>query len=416
MKSGRSWLLSVVVAATAITMSVAPYAGAQDPLPQDPGSRKIVPVPRENIKVNVWFDKQCGAQYTNGEKIIINFSTNQDAYVTVYDIDTRGQVSVLFPNRIMPDNFVRAGRTYSMPNPSYTYDFLVDGPSGIEYVDVVASQDQYYHWDVNKGEPSWLNEWGLKGVEQRSMKASQEYQQSVEFQNMPQELGQEGEESLATNVPMARELREQIRSKIIVSPRVTQQPRPQDYGTATCYFYVVGGQTNPFPTQPPRPYPTQPPQPIYPPSQNDYLQQLQQQEQALQQIPSLRVIREGDRLRVTINNEVNGRTFLFTSGSYALRPEAKQDLDMVANVLQMYPQTSIIVSGHTDSIGSVESNQMLSEKRAMSVAQYLVLRGVAQYRVTSIGYGESQPIESNANELGRQLNRRVVLEIRYRPQ
>ena len=80
-------------------------------------SRKIVPVPRENIGITAWFDKQCGASYAQGEKIIIRFRANTDAYVTVYDIDTRGQVSVLFPNSMMPDNLIRGNQTYSMPNP-----------------------------------------------------------------------------------------------------------------------------------------------------------------------------------------------------------------------------------------------------------------------------------------------------------
>ena len=78
-----------------------------------------------------------------------------------------------------------------------------------------------------------------------------------------------------------------------------------------------------------------------------------------------------------------------------------------------YPQTSILVEGHTDSTGSDAYNQQLSERRANSVRKLLVQRGVQEQRITILGYGESRPIATNATPEGRQMNRRV--EIRINP-
>jgi outer membrane protein OmpA-like peptidoglycan-associated protein len=110
--------------------------------------------------------------------------------------------------------------------------------------------------------------------------------------------------------------------------------------------------------------------------------------------------------------ELPGR-ILFDSGSYFLRSESKQDLTQVADVLLRYPDTQIMVMGHTDSVGNDQSNQRLSEARAKSVADFLIFEGVAPARINWIGYGETMPLASNSTEAGRQRNRRVELEIRY---
>ena len=366
-----------------------------------PQSRKIVPVPRNSVKIDLWFDKQCGASYRQGEKIIIYFRTNVDAYLTLYDIDTRGQVSVLFPNRNQQDNFVRGGRTYTIPDASYSYDLLVDGPEGIEYVDAVASTDSYYHWNFQQGEPRWIREWGLKNQSTRGT-VSQNYKRSSEYRNRPQEFGSAGEQSLARNFSLSSQLRENIRSKIVVQPRVVESPRQQaDYGTATCYFYVVSSYRQVQPT--PVPYPPQ----SYP-SPQDYLRQ---QQRDFQQIPGFDAIQSGERLVVTIPN-----TILFDFDSYALRYEARRDLDKVADILLRYPNTDVTVVGHTDSVGDAGYNQRLSEYRAQSVANYLVSRGVQSFRISSVGYGENRPVASNSTESGRQRNRRVELDIRVNQQ
>ena len=155
---------------------------------------------------------------------------------------------------------------------------------------------------------------------------------------------------------------------------------------------------------------SQDPQPVQPPvaaipAREEYLRQ---QEREFQQIPNVNLQRQGERLIV----ELPGRV-LFDSGSYFLRSESQQDLAQVANVLLRYPDTQIMVMGHTDSVGNDQSNQRLSEARAKSVADFLIFQGVAPARINWIGYGETMPLASNSTEAGRQRNRRVELEIRY---
>lgn len=381
---------------TLVCMLIIPLTGFAQTTPVPPGntSRKIVPQPKESLDVKVWLDKQCGSPYAQGEKIIINFRVNKDAYMTIYDVDTQGQVSVLFPNRHHPDNYVKGNQTYTIPNPNYSYDLVIEGPPGIEYVDAVASTDPYYHWNYNRGEPGWTREWGLKNRSFNTTPPSS-YKRSQEYQNRPDELGAEGERSIAKNYAITSQLRDQIQHKIVTRPRtITEQPRTEEYGTATCYFYVVSSS----------PYPPQPPQPQPYPSAEDYLRQ---QQRDFQQIPGFNATQSGNRLIVTIPN-----TILFDFDSYALRYEARRDLDRVTDILLRYPETSIIVAGHTDSTGDANYNQRLSEYRAQAVSNYLISRGVQSYRISSVGYGETQPVASNATERGRQRNRRVELDIR----
>jgi outer membrane protein OmpA-like peptidoglycan-associated protein len=282
-----------------------------------------------------------------------------------------------------------------MPNRDYTYDLVVEGPEGIEYVDVIASADPYYHWEYNRGEPRWLYDWGLKGRQERDIKSrsSQAYKRSSEYQNRPQQFGDVGARSIKENYLKSRSLREQIRSKIVERPRDQQY---DEYATATCYFYVVAYSPS---------YPSQPSQPV--PSYDEYFRQ---QERDFQRIPGFDVSRSGERLIVAMPN-----TVLFDFDSYDLRYEARRDLDQVADILIRYPETTIVVAGHTDSIGNAGYNQRLSEYRAQSVANYLISRGVQPHRISSVGYGETMPIASNATESGRQRNRRVELQISYRP-
>ena len=120
------------------------------------------------------------------------------------------------------------------------------------------------------------------------------------------------------------------------------------------------------------------------------------------------VKREGDLLAITLKGDVS-----FDHNSDQIRPGLYKELDRIAQIMIKYPQTSILVEGFTDSTGSEAYNQQLSERRARNVSNYLIQRGVAAQRITSVGYGESQPIATNATEAGRQLNRRV--EIRINP-
>ncbi|PIE33594.1 hypothetical protein CSA56_10775 [candidate division KSB3 bacterium] len=374
-----------------------PRTSTQKLIPEEK-TRKISPVPRDTVKIDLWLDKPSGSAYKQQEKIIISFRTNTDGYITLYDIDTRGQVSVLFPNRNQPDNYVRGGKIYTVPDRSYSYDLMVEGPEGIEYVDAVVSTDSYYSWNYHQGEPRWVREWGLTGRNYQNLASSSRYKKSSEYRNRPSGFGRTGEQSLANNFTISRKLREDIRAKIVESPRaISEKPREQqrnDYGTATCHFYVMADQTYP----PAASYPS-------------YDEYLRQQQEEFRRIPGIDARQADRRLIVTVPG-----TILFDNDSYALRYEARRDLDQIADILVRYPDTSVTVAGHTDSRGHADYNQRLSEYRAQSVANYLASRGVPPYRISSVGYGETMPIASNATESGRQRNRRVELDIRVNQQ
>ena len=112
-----------------------------------------------------------------------------------------------------------------------------------------------------------------------------------------------------------------------------------------------------------------------------------------------------DVLAATFRSEV-----LFDLDSAGLKPGAYAELQRVADVLKRYPDTSIVVEGHTDSRGTEIHNQILSEQRAQAVRAALVDLGVAAERIQAVGYGESRPVSSeNA------ANRRVCITIRPTP-
>jgi outer membrane protein OmpA-like peptidoglycan-associated protein len=101
-------------------------------------------------------------------------------------------------------------------------------------------------------------------------------------------------------------------------------------------------------------------------------------------------------------------SLLFETGKWTLRSTAHERLDKVAQALkQADPQEKFIVEGHTDSRGSDELNQRLSDHRAEAVKNYLVSRGVPEDRVTAIGMGSEDPVASNRTAEGRADNRRV---------
>lgn len=108
--------------------------------------------------------------------------------------------------------------------------------------------------------------------------------------------------------------------------------------------------------------------------------------------------------------ELSGVTFELDSDR--LRPDAKTILDEVARVMERYPEMLVEVAGHTDSLGSDAYNQQLSQQRAEAVRQYLIERGVSPDRMTAVGYGESEPVDTNDTVEGRERNRRVELRIK----
>ncbi|MPT49153.1 MAG: OmpA family protein [Sphingobium sp.] len=118
------------------------------------------------------------------------------------------------------------------------------------------------------------------------------------------------------------------------------------------------------------------------------------------------VIRDGDNLLLRMPS---GITFGFDSSE--VQPQFQPTLNEVASTLTQFPQTYIDIYGHTDSDGSDAYNQGLSERRAQSVANYLSMHGVQSARLATRGFGETQPIASNATEAGKAANRRVEIKI-----
>ena len=118
------------------------------------------------------------------------------------------------------------------------------------------------------------------------------------------------------------------------------------------------------------------------------------------------VEREGDNINLIMPGNIT-----FASNGHDLHAECYEMMDSVILVLQEFEKTVIVVAGHTDSVGSNEYNQALSQRRANSVAQYLLSKDVIEARIETIGFGEDAPIADNTIPEGRSLNRRVELSL-----
>lgn len=131
-----------------------------------------------------------------------------------------------------------------------------------------------------------------------------------------------------------------------------------------------------------------------------------QAEEIEKDIEGAKVERVGEGIKITFDSGI-----LFKTSSADLQPQAKENINKLTTVLNKYPDTNILVTGHTDSTGKLEFNQTLSEKRAKSVADYAASLGVAGARITTIGLGPNEPVVSNDTPAGRQQNRRVEVAI-----
>jgi len=118
------------------------------------------------------------------------------------------------------------------------------------------------------------------------------------------------------------------------------------------------------------------------------------------------ITRQGNNIILNMPSNIT-----FGSDQANIRSDFYPVLDSVALVLKEYNQTLVDVYGHTDSDGSDQYNKNLSEQRASNVARYLINRGTDQRRYYVVGYGESQPIASNATAQGKEQNRRVEIQI-----
>lgn len=118
------------------------------------------------------------------------------------------------------------------------------------------------------------------------------------------------------------------------------------------------------------------------------------------------VTRSGNNIILNMPGDIT-----FPTNQYQIASNFYPVLNSVAKVLIHYSKTAIDIAGFTDSTGTVAYNQRLSIKRAQSVTDYLIAEGVQPARLQAVGYGESNPIASNATAQGRAMNRRVTITI-----
>jgi outer membrane protein OmpA-like peptidoglycan-associated protein len=119
-----------------------------------------------------------------------------------------------------------------------------------------------------------------------------------------------------------------------------------------------------------------------------------------------KVERVGEGIKITFASGI-----LFKTGSSELSSSAKENIASLAKILNKYEDTNILIEGDTDSEGSTEFNQKLSERRAQAVADYTKSLGVLGMRISTIGRGETNPVASNETVDGRAQNRRVEVAI-----
>lgn len=134
--------------------------------------------------------------------------------------------------------------------------------------------------------------------------------------------------------------------------------------------------------------------------------QMDKEAKEIAEIPGAEVKRVGEGINVTFESGV-----LFAVNQATLTPEAQSKVRHLAEIFTKYPDSYILIEGHTDATGSDSHNMALSERRAKSVAEYLQSQGVASSRIKTAWYGESQPKADNSTETNRAMNRRVEFAI-----
>jgi len=135
--------------------------------------------------------------------------------------------------------------------------------------------------------------------------------------------------------------------------------------------------------------------------------QMDQQAKELEQnVAGATVERVGEGIQVTFESGL-----LFDFNSDVVKAAAAQNLKNLASSLDKYPNSNLLIVGHTDAVGSDAYNQTLSEKRARSTALYLASQGVSAARLQTVGRGETEPVASNDTDAGMQKNRRVEVAI-----
>lgn len=131
-----------------------------------------------------------------------------------------------------------------------------------------------------------------------------------------------------------------------------------------------------------------------------------QAEEMQNDIAGAKIERVGEGIKITFDSGI-----LFASNSSTLEYQAKTNINKLAVILNKYPDTNILITGHTDADGSDQFNQTLSEQRARSVSNYTMSQGVSSSRLSIIGLGEKEPVASNDSVDGKRQNRRVEIAI-----
>lgn len=131
-----------------------------------------------------------------------------------------------------------------------------------------------------------------------------------------------------------------------------------------------------------------------------------QAEEMDRDIEGAKIERVGEGIKITFDSGI-----LFAVNSSTLQPEAINNINKLAVILNKYPDTNILVTGHTDHDGTEQHNQALSERRARSVSGYVKSRGINTSRLSVIGLGEGEPIASNESIEGKKQNRRVEIAV-----
>ncbi len=131
-----------------------------------------------------------------------------------------------------------------------------------------------------------------------------------------------------------------------------------------------------------------------------------QAEEMRRDLANAKVERVGEGIKITFDSGI-----LFETNSSNLQSVARGNIESLVKILNKYPDTNIFIEGDTDSEGTDEYNQKLSERRAQAVADYQRGLGIAGARISTVGLGESNPVASNDTVDGRQQNRRVEVAI-----
>ncbi|MBA8902191.1 MULTISPECIES: OmpA family protein [unclassified Phyllobacterium] len=138
----------------------------------------------------------------------------------------------------------------------------------------------------------------------------------------------------------------------------------------------------------------------------NYMDRQESELRAQLQGTGVSVTRVGDKIILNMPSNIT-----FSTDQDAVKPQFYATLNSVAVVLRKFDRSIIDVYGHTDNVGGEQYNQLLSERRALSVSNYLTQQGIDNRRFAVRGFGMSQPVASNNSEAGRSQNRRVELQI-----